>query len=278
MSGETKEKHHLERRCNLCLKRKSMTEDHIFPQGITPPGQRIIKNILTKIDPHHKNRRNTKLAQNGLKVRTLCALCNNKLLGTRLDPELIEFCKQADLFLRNRNLLPNQSIRIDSIQLNKVSRAVIGHILAADEKPQARGKVSRIMRRYFFKENTTLPNSINLFLWAYPFKEQTILRDIFLVDFSRTESMMWTTAYKTYPISFAICQNDNNYHIPIKGLLDIAPHLTGRIDQTFSLRIPLNPAVPSIWPEAPTSNGAVFMGEGRRVLSTPYKNQKIFPY
>ena len=250
-----------------------MTEDHIFSKGLTVPGQKIIKEIIGRVN-EGKRSRGTKIAQNGLAMRTLCDKCNNDLLGQKLDPYLIGLCKEVDLFLRNKHLLPSQFIDVRDVQLNKVVRAVAGHILASDDMPQARSKVSRILRRFFFEENGVLPNSINLFIWLYPFREQVILRDVFLVDFSRSQSIMWTSAYKTYPLGFAVCENINNFEVSVRGLLDIRPSLTGRINQSFQVRLPVRCMVPPLWPEAPSRNGAVMSGDSTSLSTKPYMNKK----
>lgn len=269
----------LKRRCNICLKRSAMTEDHIFPQGITPPGSRIVSNYLKGSGKaQNKRARDTAFAQNGFKKKTLCSNCNNNLLGARLDPFLIDFCKEIDLHVRNKYMLPKQYFTIEGVVLNKVVKAVAGHLLAYDDSPRVKSPFLKVLRRYFLGRISSFPSSYDVLFWLYPFDEQAVFRDIFLVDWAKVESMLWVSAYKTYPVGFAICQNEGDYNYPVRGFINLAPVLSSTEDQVFKVRISLENLVPLRWPEAPSGNGGIMSSGNPGVQVNPYVKKVKYPY
>lgn len=118
------------RRCNLCLRRAVMTQDHLFPKALARPGQRKVTKILHPVDPSRRGRQGTFLAQNGVTKATLCADCNNRVLGTELDPSLIETYKAALSALELCRFPVIPDLHLIGVNLNKVARSVAGHLLA----------------------------------------------------------------------------------------------------------------------------------------------------
>ncbi|WP_124369970.1 hypothetical protein [Pseudomonas sp. R2-7-07] len=256
-----------------------MTEDHIFPQGMTPPGARIISNYLKESEKgRRKVPRSTRLAQNGLKKKTLCSRCNNNLLGAKLDPSLIAFCNEIDVHVRNKYLLPNQYFNLEGVKLNKVIRAVVGHLLAYDDSPKVRSPFLKVLRRYFWGQIKVFPTGYDVLFWLYPNNEQAVFRDIFIVDWAKVESMLWVSAYKAYPVGFAICQNSGGYKYPVQGFINLSSVLNDNEDQGYKIRISLNGLVPLRWPEAPASNGAILSSGNPGVQVNPYVKRISYPY
>lgn len=269
---------HLGNRCSICLKRLELTDEHIFPRGLTIPGTKQIRELLPNIDPNRKGGRGTRLSQNGLKLKTTCANCNNNLLGQVYDPALKELYDQASLFIRNRNLLFGRNIKLEKIKLNKVVRAVIGHMLASDTAPNSRAPKTREMRRLFFNHNHVVSSGYSVLMWLYPAKEQAVIRDIFVAkEFgANSENILWVSAYKTFPLAFAITHQPKKEPPPYKEIVDLTPHLTSKIDDQFNISLPIKNFPPFIWPEAPPEDGAILMGDGQRLLTKPYTPQKTY--
>lgn len=260
------------------MKRSALTEEHIFPKSLTLPGTKQIRELIPRIDVDKRYRKNTQLAQNGLKLRTTCAKCNNYLLGTKYDPALKHLHEEASLYVRNIKFLSGNLIRLEDIELKKVVRAVIGHMLAADKKPNPRAPKSRAMRRVFFDCNYKIPGQFSILMWLYPSKEQAIIRDIFVTEeFGRkSEEMIWISAYKTFPLAFAFAHRSVTREWPYRGVLDITSCLSSKIDSKFTLTLSLKDIPHQIWPETPTQSGAIFMGDGQRLLTRPHTTQKSY--
>jgi len=263
------------RRCNLCLKRSEMTEDHIFPQGISIPGQRQVTKIMHKVDSAYRGRQGTHLAQNGLKKSTLCADCNNRVLGTNLDPALVEFSKGVAFQLKQGRYPMLPSLVVQNVVLNKVARAVAGHLLALDDQPQARNKTAREMRRFVLWDDFELPPTMRFQLWLYPFNRQAVLKDLFHVQFGSGHDPFWISAFKTYPLAFAFSSEILNPSYWIPGVMDVTEWVTTDTTQTYRLIIPTRPIVDPNWPFAAHKEGAIISGDNDSVTTAPYKNKKI---
>ncbi len=265
----------LNKRCSICLKREELTDEHIFPRGLVVPGTRQIRELLPIIDPQKRYRRSTKLSQNGLKVKTTCAECNNTLLGAKYDPALKHLYDEASLHFRNRHMLSGR-FKIANIEINKVARAVVGHMLAADSHPSGRALKTREMRRFLFDETHSLANEYSILIWLYPSREQAIIRDIFPLDSFSAWKTTWMSAYKTFPLAFAFTQKKEKW--PYKGIIDITDFLTKSVEDKVNITFSLNDIPHQRWPETPSSRGAIFMGDGERLLTKPHIPNKKYPY
>lgn len=270
----------LKPRCSICLVRKDLTEEHIFPKGLTVPGTRQIRDLIPKIDPDKRYRKATRLSQNGLKLKTTCSRCNNYLLGKIYDPALKHLYDETSIYLRNAHMLPSKFFKIENIELNKLARAVLGHMLAADTKPNPRAAKSREMRRFFFNHSHVLSPEYSLLMWLYPSREQAIIRDIFIVEhFGRhAEETVWSSVYKTFPLAFSFTHRSIRRELPYKGILDLTSFLTSNIDETFNITFSLKDIPHQVWPEMPGRNGAILMGEGQKLLTKPHISNRQYQH
>lgn len=265
-------------RCNICLSRTPLSEDHIFPRCITPPGPKIVKELFKTINPNQPWRRNTKIAQNGLKFKTLCQKCNNDILGGHHDKELESFYLKANKEITLHKYVNSKFLHIKDVKLNKISRAIAGHLLAADNKANPYNKKTRALRRYVLKEENEFPEDFEFCMWLYPFSEQMILKDIWLLEEFGKGNMLWMTAYKAFPFAFGIKQAKTNYKYPVEGILELTNHLTTNIEQSYNLRLSTKKIPPAFWPEAPTKHGAMLTSDSMKVSTYPHKKITPYPY
>ncbi|WP_461529173.1 hypothetical protein [Pseudomonas sp. 210_17 TE3656] len=255
-----------------------MTEDHIFPKSITIPGQKKITQVLKRLDPSNKHHSNTKIAQNGIKKRTLCSHCNNKILGTLLDPALSDLCKEVSLQLRNARFLHFQTLHIENAQMNKVARAVAGHMLALDDEPQAKHVLARKLRRFVLDEKAKFPAEYNFQMWLYPFKEQAIYKDLYHGVLGEMDSILGISAFKTYPLAFAFCNKIKSNNFTLLGVIELADKLNSDIEQKYRISIPTTSIVDQAWPYAPHPNGVILTSSNESLTTKPFMNIKKFPY
>lgn len=265
------------RRCNLCLKRRVMTEDHIFPQGLAVPGQKKVTQILHKIDPHFRGRQGTFLAQNGVKKATLCADCNNRVLGQELDPALISLYRALSQAMGQVRYPVAGGVLLRSVNLNRVARAAAGHLLAVDDVPRARYRPDRMLRRFVLDPDAGLDPALRCHMWLYPFHRQGIFKDLNHMEFGTEYEPMWICAFKTYPLAIAFSSEVQNPAFRLAGVFDFTEHLTSDDQQLFEVRLPALPLVDCNWPFAPHPNGAIMTGQNASLTTAPYKNKKKKP-
>lgn len=266
------------RRCNLCLKRARMTADHVFPKSITPPGQRQVTQTLKTLKAHYKIRPKSRLVQNGVVRLTLCANCNNNILGQLLDPSLTRAYREATFQLRNVKFLMQPVITLENIELNKVARAVTAHFIANDEAPQARHRFIRKLRRYILTPEANFPEGYQFQLWLYPFREQAILKDLYHAQFGKSFSPFGISSYKTYPLAFSFGEKNQNPDFNIPGIIDLTSHLGTDIHKLYNLRIDTRITVDPNWPYAPLKDGAILTSENDSIATKPLMNVKKYPY
>ena len=125
---------------------------------------------------------NSREFQNGLKFRSLCNDCNNRLLGKEYDPYLIDFSKKvsdiAGLAFNHNFSLPDQ-ISIN-IYTQRVLRSILGHLLAADIRedmntPVTNSPYHNILRKYVLDPSESAPEELNVYYWLYPSDIQMII-------------------------------------------------------------------------------------------------------
>ena len=107
--------------CNICGKRELLTWGHV-PSKIAGNNRDINPNNFFSGFP--TNEKYQKQYQSGIKYRTICGNCNNKVLGT-YDKAYGNFIKVIEEKLNEENLSTTR-FKI-SIEINKVCRAICGH-------------------------------------------------------------------------------------------------------------------------------------------------------
>src|SRR5262245_14181286 len=83
--------------CNICGTRAPLTEDHVPPRGAGGLSGAELTSLSSYLAVDESR---PKIYQNGIKFPTLCARCNNALLGARFDRALIDVSKQVTNLVR----------------------------------------------------------------------------------------------------------------------------------------------------------------------------------
>ncbi|EPG8943815.1 hypothetical protein L4Z64_001219 [Pseudomonas aeruginosa] len=250
-----------------------MTQDHLFPKALARPGQRKVTKILHPVDPSRRGRQGTFLAQNGVTKATLCADCNNRVLGTELDPSLIETYKAALSALELCRFPVIPDLHLIGVNLNKVARSVAGHLLALDDTPSPRHVMARQLRRFVLDPKAGLHPSLRFQMWFYPFMRQGMLKDLNHVEFGRDYGPMWISAMKTYPLAFAFSTAAENPRFRLAGVTDLTPYVTTDVEGRFKIRVRTRPIVSINWPFAALPNGAIFTGDNASLTTVPFRKK-----
>lgn len=249
-----------------------MTEDHLFPRALTIPGQRRVTQLLKRIDPNYRGRQGTRLAQNGVKKATVCADCNNRVLGTELDPALIDVYLQARKQMERVRYPVAGGVHLQGVNLNRVARAVAGHMLALDEKPSARHKLDRHLRRFVLQPEKGPHPSLRFHIWLFPFHSQGMMKDFHHFTFANPATPLWISAFKTYPLAFAFSTEITDPEFDLAGVTDLTSALSSDTEALFNIRVCGTPLVDINWPYAPHPNGGILLSENDSLTTAPYKN------
>lgn len=244
--------------CNICGSFGKLTEDHVPPRSTQVVAQVDLYRIidLLAVDKPIGKRRSRHM-QSGVHYRSLCATCNNSLLGARYDPELMRFANSTTSVLRASLLMPDR-VRI-GVKPGFIARSVLGHLLAVGIERTERTPLLDSVRLFVQDDSLRLPAGIEIHFWLYPYRRQVAIRDASLVlDFFKTSVVFW--CLKFFPLGFLVTwENEHPHRIDLPRL---GEYMLNAGTHEAELLLPLVNLPHQFWPEAPGYGGAVLYGDG----------------
>lgn len=243
-----------EGRCNICGEVGKLTEDHTPPKGCYKPKQVELQSILRRLTATTEGP-GSRISQNGVKYRTLCARCNNGLLGANYDPCFIDFVNQIAALLNSQLILPPTMFVKGNPQA--IMRALLGHLAAQGVDRYLKGPLTEAYRDYFLDTSLPLPEGLEVFYWVYPFQSHVMARDAVYVDFGDQQPVMiWIL--KFFPVAFMVTWKMG--FISPFPLMELSQWRDVPFAEEVELPVRLVPLPPEGWPEAPTDNSTVAYG------------------
>ena len=211
--------------CAICRKHAKLTLDHVPPQGCDNAHDIIMSTFPQFNENPDKPRGVT--GQSGTKFRTICSHCNNVVLGAFYDPFLINMSQQITTKVpRSKNDWESgsESFQIE-IHPQKVARAVIGHLIAANafyelSTQEEDPPFLKSLREYFQTPSAPLPSEVDIFFWVHPHRKQEIFKHVGKSEFDR--GMLWIGhILKFNPLGFLVTWQAKSMQAPyIYPLLD----------------------------------------------------------
>lgn len=235
--------------CNICGTVGPLTCDHIPPKGVPRVGQATLVEITAFLRSERISPEN-RYFPSGVNYRSLCAHCNNTLLGARYDPELIAFTRTIDRATRDRIFLPLEI----GVRPNRLVRSVVGHLVAHGLDLHHSGDFFVDMGRYFLDESAVLPSSYRMYCWLYPYNDQFVAQCLGRMS-NLGANFVLHSILKFYPVAFTlVTQGDIDWPW---GLVRLDNTLSANLDDQVSVELPLSGLPPKRWPEAPGADGMV---------------------
>lgn len=253
-------------KCNICGNFGNLTQDHVPPKGSIKPKKVGIRKI-TQLDEKRVNPRIHRISQNGLKFKTLCSKCNNERLGGDFDPSLNNMsCDVAQLIRSERWLELPPKFKV-KLQPQKIARAIIGHLLAAEIRENMSFELTSApmpnqMRKYFLDYSADFPEQFNLYFWPYRAQRQVVMRGFGVFDIASGNYSAIGDMLKYFPFAFwlthetpeEIKTNMKDREIPVRGAgFDewTTVQFSSRTNNTFR----------PDWPESPDENEALLLND-----------------
>ncbi len=242
--------------CNICGEQALLTEDHVPPKGCFKPSQIELRTIHKRITGKDTaGVKKSRSSQNGVKFKTLCARCNNTLLGKRYDPELIRFSNQISDILRSGLFLP-EFIEI-AAKPQYLIRAVLGHLSAVGVDRYQKGDDTVAFSEYMIDLQRPLPASFRIYYWLYPGQNPVIVRDAGIMGMGEPFGF-WLL--KFFPVAFFVTRSAANIKLP-QPVCSLEPWRDCGAEEVHNLPIRLHPIPHVLWPETPTDNTAVLFSD-----------------
>lgn len=221
-----KEKRNKEDYCNICGKYSALTWDHVPPKSVTH-GEAVIANTIFEKLPAPTD--HMRRFQSGIKYRSICQICNNEVLGEN-DKVYQDFISEVDKQVRSHILLPKIVV---PVRINRLCRAMIGHMLAAKNRFEQEVIPDEQMRDYVLNPNQRL-SGVKLYAWLYPYNTIVIARDFatkgFYQDSHPTGMISGIILY--YPLAYMVTDQQNHC-----GIEDFGKYTTNKIDDVVEVTI-----------------------------------------
>lgn len=227
-----REKRNKKDRCNICGKVSDLTWDHVPPKFCFNDG----KTQYNSIFEINKKSSYTQIAQNGIKYRSLCAECNNNILGSNYDKE---YKKLVDLLYKiyiTPATIPRY-LEVKSLKVNKIARAIVGHFLAARNE-YLDGDLENKLRKYFLNDKLKPPKELKLLYYVYIYNTIMIIRDVVPKKFGEEEYSIpegLISCINTFPLAFILVHDCENN----PGLSDLFEICTEDINEDLNIKIDL---------------------------------------
>ena len=245
--------------CNICRKYSQLTRDHIPPQGCVKPTLVELKTLTQYISGASDKPTDS---QSGLNILSICGDCNNNLLGTEYDRELIQVSQNVAGIVRvQRELGLSLPDKIDlSVKPQKLIRAVVGHILAGKlpipGKPPISAPFPDALRNYFLDQSSNIPDEFEVYYWVYPSNKQVVINSLGIGSALGEGCISGSCLLKFFPLAFWITWNKPT-SFPI-SLTSIPKDKFKDLDESCEIVIDLRRIPPLDYPEVP--------GEGRYIM------------
>lgn len=168
--------------CNICGELSNLTWDHVPPKS-------CYNNMCAKYTELFlcDNNKYSGQFQSGIRYRSICSNCNNKLLGSMYDVELDKLVQSVKNILSSSLNLPSL-LKLSDVKINKVARSICGHILAAKNYYDKSSLIDKSLRAYFLNSNTKPPQDLKLLYWIYPYNTILVSRDVSVKSYDKSVS------------------------------------------------------------------------------------------
>jgi len=240
--------------CNICDTHGPLTVDHVPPKGTLGIPQVDLFHITDMLSVERADKVKRRHMQSGVNFRSLCARCNNGLLGARYDPALISFTNAVHTYLKSSLSLPE--VVSVSVTPGLVARAVLGHLFAIGLERRGKTPLLDAAVRFFLDEAEAMPDGLDIYYWVHPHKHQVQIRDAGLVTFKSKPIVFWCLKY--FPLGFMVTWGvDDRRRLKLPNLRDF---MLNAGNHPADVPLPLRSLPNAHWPEAPADDGAVLYG------------------
>jgi hypothetical protein len=256
--------------CVICGEVGRLTSDHVPPKGAVPPDSVLVQAFTSYISSEATNARPAYPTLDSRSFPTLCEKCNSKRLGLLYDPHLIAFANDVARWLRlllDHDLSLPRNITVSGRPAS-IARAVMGHLLAADENPSRTlaepGPLRDAMRSFFLEPDAPPPPQLRLHVWPYPLAQQVLLRQfaVSTLDEPRYPAPISGCLLKFFPLAFLATRTSVEVPGVRFGSFDLAT------SDEVDIELPLERCPRPGWPERIQGDEVLLLGSDVAYVAT----------
>jgi hypothetical protein len=248
--------------CAICREHGPLTADHVPPKNCGNINDSIFTDVY---GPSPERPRKPVMSQGGSHFRTICAYCNNTILGTEYDSALRDVVQQIEAYftLSSRSRLSLPRTQMFDYQPNRFLRAVAGHLLAANGVPDVvsndrTAPVDAALREYVLDPTRGLPDKLCIYYWFYPHRRRVVMKHSLMGFLGGNGAHIYGHVFKFFPFGFWFVWNEEGGRSRQFNLrrLDDSSSL---ISATSRLALDLWPLRSMNFPEALSSNDGMWL-------------------
>jgi hypothetical protein len=280
--------------CNICNQLRPLTVDHVPPKGSTTLRQVDLKAFTDKFvetakhplkfidadDTAKKGTPRSRISQNGMKFRSICAQCNNYILGGRYDLEIKRVSETVGRLINasfNNGVWLPDGIRLP-VRTHHLVRGIVGHLLAALESPDPSKPMPGYdsgfyadLRAYVLDENLPIPPGITFYYWTYPRLEQVLFKGLGLCT-QNGKHWLVGDLLKFFPLAYFVVDNtEGGLALPVTSIIGDG---CNDMNCVVDLHIRFNDVPPHDWPETPDAEHYTIHPQRGAVVATPRRARR----
>jgi hypothetical protein len=192
--------------CAICRTHGSLTADHVPPKNCGNINDSIFTDVY---GPSPERPRKPVMSQGGSHFRTICAYCNNTVLGTEYDPALRDVVHQIETYfkLASSSHLSLPRTQLFDYQPNRFLRAVAGHLLAANAVSDVQSiepvaPLDAALREYVLDPTQCLPEGLCVYYWFYPHRRRVVMKHSLMGFIGGNGANIYGHVFKFFPFGF----------------------------------------------------------------------------
>lgn len=259
-------------RCLICGRIGKLTRDHVPPKSVAPPRVLELRRLTAAFARDSNPIGQRRVVQRAPDFKTLCGTCNTDRLGHQYDPHLAKLANDFRAWVSasfSLGLSLPASFTVEC-SAQRVGRAIVGHILAAEERkdpaaPLSLAPMHAALREYFLDEEAALSPPYEIFVWPFPGAELMIARGFGIGTLGRDDSI-FGDILKFFPLACWIVGErgrEANLHFARLPL-----NISG-LEKTAQLTISLRNVPHPSWPERSLGREYIVVVDDRTFYSVP---------
>lgn len=238
--------------CSICKTVAPLTWDHVPPKGSIELAPMEMETVFQVFTGNQKDRK-LRESQNGVKFRTICKACNDKL-GQTYDPIINEFAVSVGRYVKS--VLKFPAIIHHKTKPVALIRGILGHLLAA--KAEFDEVVfDESVRKFVFDETVPIPDDIYVYYWLYPYSQVIIMRD-FVMPARRGDfgEVGFFQTLKYFPIAYLVTDRKQ-----YEKLFELTQYRNLGTYDEVDLLLQLDRTEHPHWPEIVDAGNILFGGQ-----------------
>lgn len=229
-------------RCNICGRVTKLTWDHVPPKAVLNEPNTYANTLFSEYELPSPNKHMAHY-QSGIKYRSICADCNNAVLGKNdfvyknFIDEIVTQLEMVAKAIQQGIALPRR-ITVN-VKINRILRAICGHFLAMKTIYDDKNLADEYLRTYVQDESLRLEKE-NLFSWFYPYSTVVNVRDLATKGhYTQTHPTGLISVMAAYPLAYMISSDDET-----KCRVDnLGKYSTERIEDTVPVTLHFDTAL-----------------------------------